>query len=619
MYKLLEKIKSPKDLKRLRPSELEELCAQLRAFLVDTVSETGGHLAGNLGVVELTVALHRVLSAPKDKIIFDVGHQSYVHKILTGRKDKMNTIRTEGGLCGFCSPEESEYDSSFTGHASASLSTALGMAKARDLSGEKYNIAAIIGDGAFTGGLAYEAINNFAALNTPVLIILNDNEMSISENVGAFSTFLAHVRTNPRYTASKRKISDAIHNMPGGGQWLYNSVHSVKNQLKNIITKGNFFEQLGITYLGPVNGHSIKDMEDLFRRAIALHEPVLVHVVTKKGKGYEPAEKMPQLYHGVSPFDKKSGIPKTGGETYSSVFGKKLCSIAKENNKVVAITPAMIYGSSLVEFAKKFPKRLFDVGIAEGHAVTFAAGMAKGGAVPVVAIYSTFMQRAYDNAVHDVAIGKNHVVFALDRAGLVEGDGATHQGIFDITYISSIPNIALLSPSNFSELEKMLDYAVNVHNGPIAIRYPRGNGSSAFDNGTFELSKASVIKNGTDVTIAAEGRCVSTALKASEILAERGISAEVIDVRTIKPMDFDTVFASSEKTGFLYTMEENVRRGGMGEMICGEAQKRGLKSQIFVHAIDDEFVTHATKSQLFEKYGYTGACVADNVERMLRA
>ncbi|MEE0868055.1 MAG: 1-deoxy-D-xylulose-5-phosphate synthase [Clostridia bacterium] len=619
MYELIEKIKSPKDLKNLKPSELEELCAQMRAFLVDTVSETGGHLAGNLGVVELTVALHRVLNMPYDKIIFDVGHQSYVHKILTGRKDKMNTIRQEGGLCGFCSPQESEYDASFTGHASVSLSTALGIAKARDLAGEKYNIAAVIGDGAFTGGLAYEAINNFADLNTPVLIILNDNEMSISENVGAFSTFLANVRTNPKYTSSKRKVTDAIHHIPGGGEWLYNSVHSVKNQLKNLITKGNFFEQMGITYLGPVNGHNIKDMEALFKRALALRETVLVHVITKKGKGYAPAEKMPQLYHGVSPFDKNGKITKTGGETYSSVFGKKLCSIAEENKKTVAITPAMIYGSSLIEFSKKFPDRFFDVGIAEGHAVTFASGMAEGGAVPVVAIYSTFMQRAYDNAVHDVAIGKNHVVFALDRAGLVEGDGATHQGIFDITYMSSIPNMVLLSPSSFSELEKMLDYAVNTHNGPIAIRYPKGSEECTADNGEFKLSKASVIKKGTEVTFAAEGRCVSLALRASEILEQRGISAEVIDVRTIKPMDFDTVFESAEKTGFLYTIEENVRRGGMGEMICSEAQRRGSKGRIFVHAINDEFVTHGTKSQLFEKYGYTDVWVADSVERMLKA
>ncbi len=619
MYKILDKIKSPADLKPLTANQLNTLCGEIREFLVETVSENGGHLAGNLGVVELTVALHRALDCPKDKIVWDVGHQSYVHKILTGRRDKMNSIRTRGGLCGFCNPEESEYDTVYTGHASTSLSSAMGIVQAQKITGESFNVACVIGDGSFTGGLAYEAMNNIGMAQSKMLIVLNDNKMSISENVGAFSSLLARARTSPGYTASKRKISDVVRKMPVGGEAAYHLLRGIKRRVKSFVTPNMLFEQLGITYLGPVNGHNIEDMEALFRRALCLNEPVLVHVVTKKGKGYAPAEKNPSTYHGVGKFNAADGRIKKCGETFSSVFGKSMVSIAKKNKDLTVVTPAMITGSGLKKFSELFPSRLYDVGIAEGHAVTFAAGLAAGGATAVAAIYSTFLQRGFDNIIHDAALGRKHIVLAVDRAGLVPGDGATHQGLFDISYLTQIPNMTLLSPSSFSELQKMLEFAVNKFNAPIAVRYPRGGEEFAIENGDFELSKAAVVENGSDVTIAAEGRCVSRALKAAEILKAHKISPEVIDVRTIKPMDFETIFLSAERTGKIYTLEENVLRGGMGEMIAGEAARRGLKLKIRMRAVDDCFVTHACMDDIEQMYGYTPIQIANDIERMIKA
>lgn len=618
MYKCLDKIKCPADLKALKKEELSVLCAEIRDLLINTVSKNGGHLAGNLGVVELTVALHRVLDSPKDKIVWDVGHQSYVHKIITGRADRLGTLRQIDGLCGFCSPAESEYDVSFTGHASASLSTAAGLCEARDQNGDDYTVAAIIGDGAFTGGLAFEALNNIGNMHSKMLIILNDNEMSISENVGAFSAFLSRARTNRKYTASKRKLIEKIRSMPGGGEKLMKRLHKIKKHIKFALAPNMLFEQFGVTYLGPVNGHCIEDMEELFRRAAELDEPVLVHVITKKGKGYAPAEKMPQVFHGVGPFEKNTGSFEKKRESFSDTFGKALCNIAEKNDKVLAITPAMIPGSGLKEFAAKFPKRLYDVGIAEGYAVTFAGGLALGGMLPVVAVYSSFLQRGYDNLIHDVALGNHHVVFAVDRAGLVAGDGATHQGVFDISFLTGIPNMTLLSPSSYNELEKMLCYAINIHNGPIAVRYPRGREKTDINNGEFILSKASVIKNGNNVTIAAEGQSVSVALESARILEKNGISAEIIDVRTIKPIDFDTIFESSIKTGYLYSIEENLLRGGMGEMIAAEAKKRALDFKMQIKALEDEFVTHGSISQINERYGFTAEKIALDIERMLK-
>lgn len=618
MYRYVDKIEKPADLKKLNTEQLSVLCEEIRHHLINSVSHSGGHLASNLGVVELTVALHRVFNCPEDKIVWDVGHQSYVHKILTGRGKELESIRQLNGISGFCCPKESEYDSSYTGHASTSLSTAAGLAEMRKLNGENYNIAAVIGDGSFTGGLAFEAINNIGNLKSKMLIILNDNEMSISENVGSFSAFLSKARTNKKYTSSKRKIVERLSQKKSGKRTL-EFLRKVKRLVKSAVEPNMLFEQFGITYLGPVNGHNISDMEDLFRRALLLDEPVLVHVITKKGKGYEPAEKMPQKFHGVGPFEKETGEVASKTGSYSEVFGNKLCELAERNDKIVAITPAMITGSGLGKFGEKFPDRLFDVGIAEGHAVTFAAGISIGGGIPIIAIYSTFLQRAYDNLIHDIALGNNHSVFAIDRAGLVGGDGATHQGLFDISYLTAVPNMTLLSPSSYLELEKMLAYAMEEHKGPIAIRYPRGRCYLDIDNGNFTLSKASVIREGENITIVAEGQSVCLALKTAELLEKKGIQAEVIDVRTIKPMDYDTIFDSVQKTGAIFSIEENMKRGGMGEMIASELKIRGFDISMQIKAIDDEYITHASIADLNEKYGYTPEQIALDIERMLKS
>ncbi len=619
MYKYLGRKSSPEYIKQLNNEELEVLCGEIREKLIDTVSQNGGHLASNLGVVELTVALHRVLDAPKDKIVWDVGHQSYVHKMLTDRFEKMSSIRQKGGISGFCNPGESEYDASYSGHASASLSSALGLCTARNMSGDDSEVAAVIGDGALTGGLAFEALNNIGNSGSKILIILNDNEMSIAENVGALSKFLSKARTNKKYTASKRKLVKKISSMRGGGKKLMKTLRKIKRTVKSMLGQNMLFEQLGITYLGPVNGHSIQDMEDLFRRALELDEPVLVHVITRKGKGYEPAENSPQTFHGVGPFEVETGEQEKKRESYSDVFGKTMCAMAEKNSKLAVITPAMIPGSGLKEFAKKYPEKIFDVGIAEGHAVTFAGGIAAGGGVPIVSIYSSFLQRGYDNLIHDVAIGNYHVVFTVDRAGLVAGDGATHQGLFDISFLTGIPNMTLLSPSSYDELEKMLCYAVDCHNGPIAIRYPRGRELKNIENGEFVLSKASVLKTGSDVTILAEGQSVSAAIDAAEILSGKGISAEVIDVRTVKPLDFDTVFESAKKTGNLFTVEGNLRRGGMGEMVAAEAKLHGTEFNMRIRAVEDTFVPHASISELNDMFGFTPEIIAEDIERMLKA
>jgi len=616
MYQYVDKIKTPTDIKELNTAQLNILCNEIRDLLINSVSQNGGHLASNLGVVELTVALHRVLNCPKDKIVWDVGHQSYVHKILTGRGGELSSIRQMGGLCGFCNPEENEYDCCYTGHASTSLSTALGFAESKKLTGEDYNIAAVIGDGSFTGGLAFEALNNIGNLKSKMLIILNDNEMSIAENVGAFSTLLSKARTNKNYTSSKRKVVERLSKKEFGKKVL-RFLRKVKKLVKSAVEPNLLFEQFGITYLGPVNGHNIEEMEDLFIRALSLDEPVIVHVITTKGKGYEPAEKMPQKFHGVGPFEVDTGEVESKVGSYSEVFGKKLCELATENEKVVAITPAMIPGSGLGKFSEQFPERLYDVGIAEGHSITFAGGIAAGGGIPVVSIYSSFLQRAYDNLIHDVALGDSHIVLAVDRAGLVGGDGATHQGLFDISYLTAIPNMTVLSPSSYKELEKMLEYAVMKHNGPIALRYPRGRSYTNIDNGDFGLSKASVVRQGDKATIVAEGQSVSVAIKTAELLSERGIEVEVIDVRTLKPIDFDTVIESAKKTGALLSVEENLKRGGMGEMIAGELKLRNIDVKMKIKAIEDEFVVHGTISELNTKYGFTEEQLADEIERML--
>ncbi len=614
---ILDTISSPNDLKALSPDRLERLAAEVREEIIDVVSKNGGHLSSNLGVVELTIALCRVLNLPEDTLIWDVGHQSYVYKLFTGRREAMKRLRRLNGACGFCLPSESSYDFSVTGHSSASLSTAIGAVTANEIQGKSGRVCCVIGDGALTGGLALEALDTIGNMKKPMLIILNDNEMSISKNVGSISTMLSKARTGKSYKRAKSRIETILKRIPYCGEKLSSAIRFIKEHIKYAVTAGTFFEAVGITYLGPVNGHSISDMEDIFKRALELDEPVLVHVLTKKGSGYAPAEAAPHKYHGVSPFDKEKGIENTSAESYSSVFGRELCAIAEENPKIVAITPSMTLGSGLSEFSKKYKNRFFDVGIAEGHSVTFAAGLASGGLIPVVSIYSSFLQRAYDNVIHDLAISNLHAVLAIDRAGLIPGDGATHQGIFDVAFLSAIPNIAVLAPSCFDELRKMLRFAVKDYNGTIAIRYPRGGERRSFDNGDFRFAKATVLREGEDITVAAYGSMVSRAMDCADALAEKGVSAEVIDMRTIKPIDTATIIKSGNKTGRIAFMEEVVQCGGIGEQLLSHMCRRKIQIPIKLIALPDDFVPHATMDELEDMYGLTTEKLVESLEELL--
>ncbi len=613
MDKLIDNVINRESLTKLNSEQLYTLAHQIREYIIDVTSRNGGHLASSLGSVELTIALHKVLRLPTDKIVWDVGHQSYAHKILTGRKESLMSLRKLDGECGFCDPETSEYDSFVSGHTSTSLSLALGAACARDTLGEKYNVVAVIGDGALSGGLAIEAINNIGQEQRKMLIVLNDNEMSISENVGAMSSYLTRARTSAGYVKSKKGIDNALEMIPKYGKRIAGFVKSAKEHVKYLVSPGVVFEELGITYLGPIDGHDIRGMEEVFRRALKLGEPVLVHVVTKKGYGYSLAEKEPQKYHGVAPFNKMVGVRDAIGENYSSVFGDEITKIARENEKVCVITPAMTLGSGLEGFCKEFPDRFYDVGIAEGHAVTFAAGLAGGGMVPVVSLYSTFSQRAYDSIIHDVALGNMHVVFAIDRAGLVPGDGKTHQGIFDISMFSALPNVKILSPCNFDELRKMLNYAVTECDGPVVVRYPRGANQCEIDMGEFEISKAKVIRNGESITIVSEGTALKNAQICAEVLSKKGIECEVINLRTIAPLDIDTLEASVKKTKKLVTIEQAMRRGGAGEGIVSLLNERGVSFEYLPIALS-QYVTHGEYDQIERKYGFDKLSIAERIE-----
>lgn len=616
MKDILSRIKAPADLKKLGPRQLDALAAEVREEIIKDVCENGGHLSSNLGVVELTIALCRALDLPNDTLIWDVGHQSYVYKLFTGRQRDMRSLRSLGGAGGFCSPDESEYDFCVSGHSSTSLSVGLGAAVANRLAGKSGRVCCVIGDGALTGGLAMEALDNIGHLKLPMLIVLNDNEMSITKNVGSISTLLSKARSGSGYIRAKDTVETALNKVPYVGRRLSSGVRFVKDHIKFAVTAGTLFESMGITYLGPVDGHKISDAEELFRRALGMNEPVVVHVLTKKGKGYAPAEAAPQKYHGVGPFDRSSGLAPSG-ESYSSVFGDELCSVAEENPRVVAITPSMTLGSGLSGFAKKFPSRFFDVGIAEGHAVTFAAGLAAGGMVPVVSVYSSFLQRAYDNVIHDLAIGRLHAVIAVDRAGLIPGDGATHQGVFDVAFLSAIPNVAVLAPSCHAELRKMLRYAVNEHGGPIAVRFPRGGEKRGVDNGDFVLGRAAVVREGSDITLAAYGSMVSRALDCADILAGKGISAEVIDLRTIKPIDTAAVIKSGSKTGRVALMEEVVRCGGIGEQLLAHLSGRESAFRFDIISLPDDFVPHGTAAELEDRFGLTAEKLAARLEELL--
>ena len=600
MDKLLDKISSPENLKALSVSELGALCAEIRAFLVDSVSATGGHLASNLGVVELTVALHTVFDVPEDKIVFDVGHQSYVHKILTGRKDKMNTLRQFGGISGFPKRCESDADAFNTGHSSTSVSAALGMARGRDLSGDSYNVIAVFGDGALTGGMMYEAMNDAGHSRTPLILVLNDNAMSISKNVGAISAHLRKLRMAPAYFKSKALIERILDKIPLVGKAVASLLRKIKRFFRRLVIPTTMFDDLGFTYIGPVDGHDIEALISCFEYAKSERKPVFVHVQTKKGKGYAPAENDPEKFHGISPFDKATGKTKEHCETYSERFGSVMLRLAEHNPKVVAITGAMPNGTGLDEYMKKYKNRFFDVGIAEQHGVTLAAGMAVAGYVPVIPLYSSFLQRAYDQTLHDVCLQNLHVVFPIDRAGIVGADGETHQGVYDISYLTHMPNMTLLSPATLDQLEKMLDFAVNEFDAPIAIRYPRGGMEAEKVPAEFEFGRAQRILEGRDVTIIATGRMVK---RAQEVAALAGRSVEIIAMPTIKPLDEAAVIASAMKTGSVITIEDNVKTGGMGSMIATLLEEKQLNCKYKIFAFPDKPITHGTVDELDKLYG----------------
>ncbi len=606
---ILQHIDNPSDLKKLNNEGLNILADEIRDFLVQNVSSTGGHLASSLGVVELTIALHKVFNSPDDKIVWDVGHQAYVHKILTGRKDRFNTLRHYNGLSGFPRANESEHDVFDAGHASNSISAALGYACARDLKGDKNSVIAVIGDGAMSGGLAYEGINNASHLKTNFIVILNNNEMSISKNVGGMSRYLNRLRTNTGYVKTKKDVTSALNKIPVVGKPVYSAISTAKSVFRGMLVKSPVFDELGFTCIGPVNGHNIEELTEVLNSAKNINGPVMIHTYTKKGKGYKPAEENPSKFHGIGKFDAKTGEiiqNKTNTISPSKVFGNKMIEIAKENKNVVAVTAAMPDGTGLSDFSQKYPNRFYDVGIAEGHAVTFAGGMAKGGAIPVVAIYSTFLQRAYDNIYHDLILQKAHVVLAIDRAGLVGEDGETHHGMFDISYLSSLPEISILAPSSASQLEEMLEYSVNKHNGPIAIRYPKIFFNDRKTENHFEYCKAVVEKEGSDITVVAEGNMLEHVLEVTEISK---YSVEVIDVRTIKPIDADTIKKSYNKTGKIITVEDNTVSGGLGSIVENVTGANVIKIGY------KNIVSHGDPKSLYRENKVDAQAIAEEIER----
>lgn len=599
---ILEKINSPSDLKKLNRCEVDVLASEIREFLINSVSDTGGHLASNLGVVELTLAMHTVFDCPKDKFIWDVGHQAYVHKILTGRRDKFGTLRKFGGLSGFPKASESVCDAFDTGHSSTSVSAALGLCHARDLNNDDFDVVAVIGDGSMTGGEAYEALNN--AAGTKVIVILNDNNMSISKNVGNLSKYLSRLTNREGYYRLKNRVENSL-NRFGAGKIFYRMLRYLKNKLRNLFFSGMFFTELGFKYYGPIDGHDFDKLTAALSQAKAKKRPCLVHVCTTKGKGYKFAEEHPSEFHGVSGFDVDTGTFSGTECTYSSVFGETLMELAEKNGKICAVTAAMPEGTGLSGFAKKFPGRFFDVGIAEGHAVTFSAGLAKGGCLPYFAVYSTFLQRGYDQIIHDAALQKLHVCFCIDRAGLVGADGETHQGLFDLNYMKSVPDMTVMAPADFSDLRKML-YLSEKINGPVSIRYPRGSEEFEFADVPLETGRGRVIRDGTDCVIFAIGKMTAKAYKAALILEKHGISAAVCDMRFLKPFDDELVRMMERR--IVVSAEDGCFCGGLSEEI-----ERVLCRKIIVKAFPDEFIEHGDNDTLFKKYGLDEMSIAGDV------
>ena len=613
---LLDEINEPNDIKKIPESELKELAVEIRKLLIKSVAKNGGHLASNLGIVELTLALHRYLDFPQDKLIWDVGHQSYVHKILTGRKERLDSLRKLDGLSGFPKRSESNCDAFGTGHASTSISAALGMVAARDLLGTKERIVAVIGDGAMTGGMALEALNNAGTLKSNLIIILNDNERSISRNVGGVARYLDGIRTSRKYLKLKSNVKETLNTTPIGNS-LFEKLKTSKDVIKRLFVPGMFFEDMGLTYLGPVNGHNIKELQAALENAGRVDGAVIIHTITRKGLGYRKAEECPAKFHGVEPFDIKTGenLGTKTGRSYTAIFSETMLELAEKDERLVTITAAMPFGTGLYNFKKAYPERFFDVGIAEEHAVTFAAGMAAGGLKPVVAIYSTFLQRAYDQLIHDVCLQQLPVVFAIDRAGLVGSDGETHQGIFDTGYLATIPGLMVLSPKDGRELKEMLKYAYE-SDKPVAVRYPRGIADEPVD-GEFQPIAAyenEIVKKGRNIVIFATGKTVRLAVEADRILQESRISPTIVNVRFLDKADGKLLeeFASGHDT--VVTIEESVRTGSYTERLMAEAASRRLSYNFLPITLPDSFIEHGSQNELMEKYGFDAEKIADKIK-----
>ena len=609
---ILENINSSNDIKSLDESQLQPLCAELRDFIIENVSKTGGHLASNLGTVELSVALHRVYDSQKDRIVFDVGHQCYTHKIITGRRDSFSSLRQRGGISGFPKPNEAQDDAFIAGHASNSVSVALGMAKARSLKEEDYNVVCVIGDGALTGGLAHEGLINAALSKEPMVIILNDNNMSIDENVGATEKMLQAMRVKVSYVNFKRWYRSAFARFPR----LYRVGRKIKDWLKSWLLQSNMFTEMGLEYLGPVDGHDVKYLETVISWAKDLGMPVLLHVMTQKGRGCSYAQEHPEKYHGVGPFDPVSGEILNNGDSFSDVMGEQLCSLAEKDNNIVAITAAMASGTGLDIFAKRFPKRFFDVGITEGHAVSMAAGMAKQGLVPVFAVYSSFLQRSYDMLIHDVSLMNLHAIFCVDRGGIVGSDGETHNGVFDISYLSSVPNMTVLCPASFEELRAMLKSAIYDFSGPVAIRYPRG-GEGEYRQ--VHTQPEELLYQGKDVSIVSYGTMINEAVNAVGLLAEQGIEAELIKLSCIKPCNFELCFSSVKKTGRLIVVEDCCSSGSVGSRLCANIVSHGikLKSSALLN-LGEGIIPHGKPSELMKEQGIDAEAICKTANILLK-
>lgn len=618
---MLEKIQKPNDIKKIPADQLPALAEEIREFIIESLSKTGGHLASNLGVVELTIAMHRVFDLPKDKLIWDVGHQSYTHKILTGRKDGFETLRREGGISGFPKRSESDCDVFDTGHSSTSISAGVGYVRARELKKENYSVVSIIGDGALTGGMAYEALNNAASLKSNFIIVLNDNEMSITENVGGMSSYLSGLRTASAYTDFKMDVTKALNRIPGIGPGMVDAMRKTKSSIKQIIIPGMLFEDMGLTYLGPVDGHNIPQLIKTFQEAKRFEGPILVHVLTQKGRGYEPAMRHPARFHGAGPFDVKTGLPVgKSNPTYTDVFSTVMRKMGDRRKDVAAVTAAMMTGVGLKRFSNMFPDRCFDVGIAEEHAVTFAAALSLGGITPVVAIYSSFLQRAYDQIMHDVCMQNLHVVFAIDRAGLAGYDGETHHGIFDLSYLGSMPNMTILAPKNLWELSDMIKFAVD-YDGPIAVRYPRGEAYTGLKEfrAPICLGKSEVIHEGSRVALLAVGSMVKMAEEVQKQLKERmDMDAALVNARFVKPIDEELLRSFADTYELVVTLEENVKDGGFGERVLAFAEEEDLPFGVEIIALPDRFIPHGSVSYQMKQVGFTPEDICGRIEEYYR-